>query len=733
MSARRFLCLVGLVLGPALDVRADLVELHTTAGLPERPFSIDWSRTTNLFLAATYYDAAGSAPDASARQFTPGALSLLSSYTSEQKGVSVAWHGTTNVLAMGTTVSTGAEVWVFSFATNGADHFVATNRLEAGGDVTALAWRPNGTNLAAGTLNGSAEIRMYGYSTGTRTMTTNTSVDLSYGGINRNALRWNGAGDRLAAGSSNAGTANIYIYSYAGSLAAAGSASEPDMPNALDWNPAGDRLAVGFGYPIGGSVTKSLRLYRYASNTLTLESSWQFAANHHAVALDWHPSGDVVAVGYDVGLGVSGYLRLFQYNRAAQTFLPVSTNHNYTLPVNSLAWSQDGRYLAVGTANKAITVYSFSSADVAVTKTGTPSVVRPGSNITYSIVVTNRSPTNAVNVRLVDTLPTNTTYVSATPSVGTCSQVLGVVYCDLFTNMPAHTAATVSIVATLHASAGVSQSNVVAVESDTPDLDGANNAAGFAPFLDGDGDGVPDVSDNCDLVANPGQGDADLDGSGDACDNCPATTNSSQADADGDGAGDACDNCAGLSNPAQANADGDLYGDACDNCPSVANNDQADADGDGVGNACDSCAGVSNLFIDTDFDGLDNACDPDMDDDGMPNGWETAYGFGTLNQADGAEDADGDGFLNVEEYIYGTDPTNNASRFSYLALSNQPSPQVTFVSATGRWYDILATTGLIEGAWQYWRTNLPGSNVSYTVTDTNGLSLRHYRVRVRAP
>jgi cysteine-rich repeat protein len=42
---------------------------------------------------------------------------------------------------------------------------------------------------------------------------------------------------------------------------------------------------------------------------------------------------------------------------------------------------------------------------------------------------------------------------------------------------------------------------------------------------DGDGDGVPDATDNCPQVANPDQADADGDGAGDACD----------LDADGDG------------------------------------------------------------------------------------------------------------------------------------------------------------------------------------------------------
>jgi hypothetical protein len=43
----------------------------------------------------------------------------------------------------------------------------------------------------------------------------------------------------------------------------------------------------------------------------------------------------------------------------------------------------------------------------------------------------------------------------------------------------------------------------------------------FAPSSDSDGDGVPDVSDNCPQVANPAQEDADGDRTGDVCDACP--------------------------------------------------------------------------------------------------------------------------------------------------------------------------------------------------------------------
>ena len=87
------------------------------------------------------------------------------------------------------------------------------------------------------------------------------------------------------------------------------------------------------------------------------------------------------------------------------------------------------------------------------------------------------------------------------------------------------------------------------------------------PVLDGDGDGVPDATDNCPATPNAGQLDADTDGVGDACDSCPAVANPTQADEDGDGVGDACDNCPHVPNADQANSDGDGVGDVCDPRP----------------------------------------------------------------------------------------------------------------------------------------------------------------------
>ncbi len=116
---------------------------------------------------------------------------------------------------------------------------------------------------------------------------------------------------------------------------------------------------------------------------------------------------------------------------------------------------------------------------------------------------------------------------------------------------------------------------------------GVSLVGSYTEFIDLDGDGFTDITDNCPSTPNTDQLDADGDGSGDACDNCLLIANPDQLDADGDGSGDACDNCLLIANPDQLDTDEDGSGDTCDNCPLIPNTDQLDANEDGRGDVCD--------------------------------------------------------------------------------------------------------------------------------------------------
>ena len=105
-------------------------------------------------------------------------------------------------------------------------------------------------------------------------------------------------------------------------------------------------------------------------------------------------------------------------------------------------------------------------------------------------------------------------------------------------------------------------------------------------LMDGDGDGILDVNDNCPNQSNTDQIDSDADGWGDACDYCSEVIDDVQQDSDMDGFGDTCDVCPQVADEAQVDTDEDGFGDVCDNCPTVSNPNQTDGNDDNIGDAC---------------------------------------------------------------------------------------------------------------------------------------------------
>lgn len=196
---------------------------------------------------------------------------------------------------------------------------------------------------------------------------------------------------------------------------------------------------------------------------------------------------------------------------------------------------------------------------------------------------------------------------------------------------------------------------------------------GNNPPIDTDGDGHPDIADNCPFTFNSDQANFDGDSLGDACD----------GDDDNDGVSDPNDLCPNTPFGTVVNSDGcpdaddDGVADSGDNCPNVSNTDQADNDNDGLGDACDAdddndgdpdesdcaplndainhsavevCDGVDNNcdsivdegFPDTDNDGQANCVDNDDDGDSVPDANDNCPLIANMDQADNDQDDLGD-------------------------------------------------------------------------------------------
>ena len=80
------------------------------------------------------------------------------------------------------------------------------------------------------------------------------------------------------------------------------------------------------------------------------------------------------------------------------------------------------------------TIPVAAEADLAITKTASPSPLAPGQSVSYVVTVKNNGPNDAANVTVTDNLPPNLTFGTATPSQGgPCTFASGAVTCPMGT------------------------------------------------------------------------------------------------------------------------------------------------------------------------------------------------------------------------------------------------------------------------------------------------------------
>jgi hypothetical protein len=138
-------------------------------------------------------------------------------------------------------------------------------------------------------------------------------------------------------------------------------------------------------------------------------------------------------------------------------------------------------------------------------------------------------------------------------------------------------------------------------------------------------------------------------------------------DTDGDGMWDGWEYAFSTLNPAFTGIYGlDPLDNGFDRVNTVAPNDgdrlqlpQEDIDGDGASNYEEFLWWLNNAGANCDIVGTSpDPTNPDSDGDGMPDGWEILNGLNPMDPSDAFDDSDGDGLINLQEYITGGDPFN---------------------------------------------------------------------------
>jgi uncharacterized repeat protein (TIGR01451 family) len=187
------------------------------------------------------------------------------------------------------------------------------------------------------------------------------------------------------------------------------------------------------------------------------------------------------------------------------TFVPGDTSETINVPVSGDVTVEPNETFTVVLSNAPLAILAGSSgtgtiqnddvapvADLGVTKAiqGTgPYLV--GQNATFTITVSNAGPSTATNVHVIDTLPAGTSFVSATPSSGSCSGTV-TVDCNVGTLLSGGSA---NVTLTVLLTQPGNVTNTATANSDAVDPNGASGSASFAVAAPASGDPIPTLSE----------------------------------------------------------------------------------------------------------------------------------------------------------------------------------------------------------------------------------------------
>lgn len=346
---------------------------------------------------------------------------------------------------------------------------------------------------------------------------------------------------------------------------------------------------------------------RFNNNLLCMPNSWIHgftAGNYREIRTSFHPTRRGQR---EYALAINSHLRSTSpVTQPTRTGLP----RNPSPPPQTLSVEQD--VAAVAAAPPAIP--TLGTLGVAALSSPCPRALamEPGQMVT--LTGTGFAPNESLTVRFEQDVDT--------PITGVTSQANGGLFAQV--QIPTGAAVASPAIITVQGTAAGSTAPLLLV----------SDVLLVVPSIteDSDVDGVAEICDNCEFVANPQQEDADRDGRGDLCDECPLDP---EDDFDGDGL------C--------AQDDPEPYG------PSVACNDGIDNDGDGLidDSADPGCHDTHSPLENPECnDGIDNDGDGGIDEG--PFGFDRACGLDAWrnDESPACEDRidnDGDGLTDYME------------------------------------------------------------------------------------
>ncbi|MGH9743195.1 MAG: hypothetical protein ACRD51_12700, partial [Candidatus Acidiferrum sp.] len=163
---------------------------------------------------------------------------------------------------------------------------------------------------------------------------------------------------------------------------------------------------------------------------------------------------------------------------------PGSTITN-TANINFPCSSASDPNCANNSASTTVYVASPTQADVAITKTASPDPVDQGTNLTYTLQVTNNGPAAAQGVTVTDPIPVEVSFVSVSTTQGTCSYDVPstTVTCPLgAVSVGGFVLITINASANTFSSSTLS-TNTATVSASTGDPNPSNNTASFTSTI----------------------------------------------------------------------------------------------------------------------------------------------------------------------------------------------------------------------------------------------------------